>query len=91
MAPALRASIALALMVGFYILAIGSGVGLLTIAGLAAATKSAAGFKVAFFCAIAGEAASAANANDRNRILARISPPEILIFCWEAACARRHA
>jgi Zn-dependent protease with chaperone function len=54
MSPAARAAIALALMAGFYVLAIGSGVGLMTIAWLAAATKSAAGFKVAFFCAIAG-------------------------------------
>ncbi len=54
MSPALRASIALALMAGFYVLALASGVGLLALAWLVLQAKSAVTIKAAFFAAVAG-------------------------------------
>ena len=54
MSPASRATVALALMIGFYVLAIGSGVGLLAIAWFAVTMKSAATAKLAFLSAVAG-------------------------------------
>jgi heat shock protein HtpX len=50
----LRASIALALMAGFYVLALATGVGLFAIAWIALLAKSAATIKLAFFSAVAG-------------------------------------
>jgi heat shock protein HtpX len=54
MSPAVRASIALGLMAGFYLLAIATGVGLFGFAWIAIKAKSAATAKVAFFSAVAG-------------------------------------
>src|SRR6188474_3235502 len=54
MSPAFRATVALALMIGFYVLAIGSGVGLLATAWFAVTMKSAATAKLAFLSAVAG-------------------------------------
>jgi heat shock protein HtpX len=54
MSPGVRASVALGLMVGFYLLAIGVGVGLLVLAWFAVSTEQVATVKLAFFSAVAG-------------------------------------
>ena len=54
MSPASRAAIALSLMVGFYLLAVGLGIALLWIAWVAASAGSAAGIKVAFAAGFGG-------------------------------------
>ena len=54
MSPTARASIALSLMAGFYLLAIGSGVGLIALAVFALSLQAAGAAKLAFFAAVAG-------------------------------------
>jgi heat shock protein HtpX len=54
MSPASRAAIALSLMVGFYLLAIGIAVGLLWIAWVGVTSQSAGGIKVAFAAGFGG-------------------------------------
>jgi len=54
MSPTLRAAIALVLMVGFYVLAVGSGVGLLAIAVIVLMAKNVGAIKLAFLAAVAG-------------------------------------
>ena len=54
MSPTARASIALGLMAGFYLLAVGSGVGLLALAWAALSVQGAGGLKVAFLSGLAG-------------------------------------
>lgn len=54
MSPTTRATIALSLMAGFYLLAIGSGVGLIALAVAMVSFQNLGAIKLAFFAAVAG-------------------------------------